>query len=232
MRLLVFQHATHEGLGLFRQLLEDDGHHITIYRPDLGGRAPELRQFDGLWVLGGAVQIWQADAFQWLRNELEMVRHAVVDLEMPFFGICLGHQMLAHVLGGKVGPARHPEIGISSVQVSPERPEFLGLDRPVNTFQWHSAEVTTPPPNCQVIASSEACDVQALAWGETVRSVQFHPEVDRAVLRDWSQNPAVGKDFDHANGKGALEACLCQMDAMRPELLRLAECLYRNWMAN
>lgn len=231
MRLLVFQHAPHEGLGLFQPLLEDDGHQITIYRPDLGGPAPDLSAFDGLWVLGGVVQVWQADELEWLANELEMVRQAVVELKMPIFGICLGHQMLAHVLGGEVGPARHPEIGISLVQLSSARPEFLGLDLVMNTFQWHSAEVTEPPPGGQVIASSEACSVQALVWGKTAYSVQFHPEVDHTVLRNWCQDPAVAEAFDKANGRGAMKACLSQIDAMTSETQHLAERLYRNWMA-
>lgn len=232
MRIVVFQHAPHEGLGLFQPLFDADGHQVTIFRPDLGGPAPDLSRFDGLWVLGGAVQIWQAETLDWLRHELALVRRAVVDLNMPFFGICLGHQMLAHVLGGRVGPARRPEIGISSVQLSPERPEFLGVAASIQTFQWHSAEVTAVPPDCQVTAWSPACGVQALSWGATARSVQFHPEVDQAGLRIWAMDPAVGEAFDQANGAGAMEACLEQMNAMRSETLRLAEQLYRNWLAD
>lgn len=232
MRILVFQHALHEGLGLFEPLLQHDGHQITIYRPDLGGPAPDLEKFDGLWVLGGVVQVWQAETLDWVRHELELVRRAVVDLKMPFFGICLGHQMLAHVLGGTVGPARSPEIGISLVQLSPERPEFSGLAPSIKTFQWHRAEVTALPPDCLVTAWSEACKVQAMSWGSTARSVQFHPEVDQAGLRTWAKDPAVGEAFDQANGVGAMEACLEQMNALRSETLRLAEHLYCNWMAN
>lgn len=230
MRLLVFQHGANEGLGLFERFFRRDGHDVTAYRPDLPGPAPDLADFDGLWVMGGVAQIWEADELGWLRDELDLVRRAVIDLKMPFFGICLGHQMLAHVLGGRVGPAGIPETGVTPVALSEEHAEFHGLARTVTTFQWHSAEVTAPPPGARVTATSDACRVQALAWGDRARSVQFHPEVDRSVLQQWCENPEVPDAFDRRNGAGAMAACLDRLDMLKPDLDHLAESLYRNWM--
>jgi GMP synthase-like glutamine amidotransferase len=232
MRLLVIQHSPIDGLGLFQRLLEQDNHDVTVFRPDLGGPAPDLAEFDGLWVMGGAMQVWEANNIAWLRAELDLVRHAVADLGLPYFGVCLGHQILAHVLGGQVAPARVPEIGFLPVQFAPDRPEFRGLDPQHVTFHFHSAEVATLPPDAQVIASSDNCRVQAMAWGDTATSVQFHPEIDLNALRLWATDPEVEKSYDAANGQGAFANCLTQITQMRQPIETLAAGLYRNWLRN
>ena len=86
---------TSQNPGIFRDFA--DIQNISFHEIDLhaGDKIPNLEKFDGLWVMGGSMNVWEEEEFPWLIEEKEAIRHAVEDLNMPFLGICLGHQLLA-----------------------------------------------------------------------------------------------------------------------------------------
>lgn len=97
---------------------------------------------------------------------------------IPVLGICLSHQLIAHVLGGRVGPSRSPEFGEVLVEVRSDSTLFDGVPRRFWAWESHNDEVIEPPDGAEVTASSESCRVQALEVpGRLVFGVQFHPEV-------------------------------------------------------
>ena len=106
MRFLVFQHIACEHPGAFRDYFAEDGISWDVAELDEGEDIPDLDGYDALWVMGGPMDMWEKVANPWFEFEIEAVRKAVLDLQMPFMGICLGHQILAEALGGEVGPAR------------------------------------------------------------------------------------------------------------------------------
>ena len=61
----------------------------------------ELDAYDGLIMLGGGYMPDETDRAPWLADEAELVRHAL-DTDLPQLGICLGGQLIAHVIGGDV----------------------------------------------------------------------------------------------------------------------------------
>ena len=157
MRLLVLQHITVEHPGVFRDFLKEDGVEWDAVELDGGEPIPSLAGYDALWVMGGPMDVWEEERYPWLVDEKAVIREAVSERGMPFFGICLGHQLLADALGGEVAPMAQPEIGILDVELTPagrSDPLLAGLPQGFKCLQWHGAEVVEPPPDATVLAGS------------------------------------------------------------------------------
>jgi len=96
----------------------------------------------------------------------------------PILGICLGHQLIAHTLGGKVVKGKNAEYGVSRVEV--DRPGVLleGLPASFNAWVSHFDEVQRMPAGFASLAHSDTCAHEAMECvGKKLFSVQFHPEV-------------------------------------------------------
>lgn len=139
---------------------------------------------DGAWgavvITGSPASVharepWSEAAARWLP--------AVVASGTPVLGVCYGHQLIAHALGGRTERSpRGPEVGRSDVSLDVDDPLFDGLPRTLPVLQLHWDHVVEPPAGARVLASSARCPVQAMAIGDTVRSVQFHPEFDEQIV--------------------------------------------------
>jgi GMP synthase-like glutamine amidotransferase len=148
MKILVLQHARVEHPGSFRHLLEEDGHIWTPVHLDEGEALPSLDGFDALWVMGGPMDVWDEEQYPWLKDEKAFIRDAVEIRGLPFFGLCLGHQLLAEALGGSCGKAEHSEVGVMDVQLTEEGATGILFDDLPEIFpclQWHGAEVKQMP---------------------------------------------------------------------------------------
>lgn len=234
MHLLVLQHATIEHSGIFRSFLTEDGHSWDTVELDQGESLPDdLSGYDGLWVLGGPMDVWQEDAYPWLKAEKAFIRNAVEELGVPYLGLCLGHQLLAEALGGAVGKSARPEIGVYDVQLTEAGASGIFLDGVPETFpclQWHSAEVSLMPAGAHCLATSPDCAVQAMSWGPRAYSLQFHVEIEPDTVTNWAGIPEYAESLDAAMGPtGAAkfeQDCNAQMRVFND----MAERIYINWM--
>src|SRR4051812_26984631 len=110
-KLLVFQHAASEPLGVLDPMLRERGFRVRYinFARDPAAQ-PDLERYYGLVVLGGPMHVDQAEAYPHLRIEIEAIREAL-RREIPVLGICLGAQLLAAALGAHVRPNPVREIG-------------------------------------------------------------------------------------------------------------------------
>jgi GMP synthase-like glutamine amidotransferase len=192
MRILVFQHVAIEHPGIFRTFWANAGHDWRVVELDAREAIPGLESYDLLVVMGGPMDVWQEKAHPWLAREKAAIRRWVRDLGRPYFGVCLGHQLLAASLGGEVGLMARPEVGLARVELTPdgqEDPLFNGFEAGFDTFQWHGAEVSRLPEGAIILAGNSACPAQAIRWGRHAYGVQFHTEIEPDAVSEWEQIP-------------------------------------------
>ncbi len=128
---------------------------------------------------------WSERTARWLP---EVLKRAT-----PFLGICYGHQLLAHALGGEVGMnPRGREIGAIEVALTDEgaRDPVLGIDRILRVNASHRQSVLRLPEGARLLAGNAADPHQAFAIGERAWGVQFHPEWDHDVIRGYLEERA------------------------------------------
>jgi len=234
MRLLVFQHIDCEHPGQLRHYLQQDGVDWTAVELDAGEPIPALENFDALWVMGGPMDVWDVEEHPWLVAEKQAIRRWVRELNRPYLGLCLGHQLLADALGGTCGPQRPPEIGVLEVELTPEGsadPIFSGMPDIQKCLQWHSACVAQPPEDAAVLAGSGVCRVQAMRVGAHAWSMQYHVEAEPDTVENWGAVPAYRQALESALGPGSLARLKADVDENIGDFMGNAERLYRNFRA-
>jgi GMP synthase-like glutamine amidotransferase len=141
MHFLVFQHIPVEHPGIFRDFMTKDGITWDTIELDEGDSIPELDNYDALIVMGGPMDVWEEDKHPWLITEKEAIRKAIVDFKLPYLGFCLGHQLMADALGGKVSKMPESEVGILNIELTGDGRNasiFSGLQK---KSQKHHQEV-------------------------------------------------------------------------------------------
>ncbi len=186
--VLIIQHAPHEHAAALRRALESQGIPSQVTKIWAGEGLPDPRKVSGLVSLGGPMGANDEIDFAWIRDELRMMKQ-IYELGLPIAGICLGGQMLARALGGKVSASEHPEIGWFEIKLNAD-----GLQDPLMSsagptprfYQWHY-DTFLPPAGAKSLANSQICAHQAFRAGEHAYGFQFHPEADAQLVDEWLQ---------------------------------------------
>ncbi len=233
-RIIVFQHIACEHPGIFRKFMQEDGIEWEAVELDEGEPIPNLAKFDAMISMGGPMDVWQEDQFPWLRAEKDAIQEAVRVRNMPFLGVCLGHQLLADATGGSVGLAAIPEVGMLDVELTADgqsNPITQNLPNKFKTLQWHGAEVKSLPEDADVLMSSPLCSVQAFSIGQNALGIQFHVETGPQTIDEWNAVPEYEAALRKTFGENGADELRKQAEDFQTSISETAELLYRNWIS-
>jgi len=135
--------------------------------------------FDGVVVTGSRSSVYWDEP--WIETTAAWVAEAI-DRDIPTLGICWGHQLLAHVLGGTVEDMGAYEVGYSEIERLGESRLLSGISQTFTAFTSHSDEVSQLPPGATPLAKNEYSN-HGFRY-DHVFGVQFHPEYDTKTARD------------------------------------------------
>jgi GMP synthase (glutamine-hydrolysing) len=229
MRALVLQHIACEPPGVYEDVLRERGAAIHRVEVDAGEELPDWREFDLIVAMGGPMSV--NDDLAWLHAEKRLVAAAVRG-GSAFFGACLGAQLLAASLGGRVYPGGQPEVGLLPVTLTEAArcdPVFAGLPAQLMTLQWHG-DTFDLPPGAVALASSPAYSSQAFRWGERAYAIQFHLELSTAMAREWAAVPAYAQALDQTLGPGSFGALLGELEGGAEQLNTDGRRLFSQWL--
>jgi GMP synthase (glutamine-hydrolysing) len=180
MRLLIIQHDTNKGLGLFEGPFREAG--LELDTRLAGGDPLTLDDHAGVVVLPGlADPIDDTEAVARTRN---ILREAL-ERRLPTLGICLGAELLAEAAGAATVPCV-PEFGFHGVTLDPAADHdalLSGLPDSVVVFHAHTFACELPA-GAVALAHSES-GLQAFRLGDRAWGIQFHPEPTMEMLDDW-----------------------------------------------
>ena len=232
-RALVFQHMNYDHPGRFLDFFADDGIVPEMVRLWEGQAIPNLAPYDFLFVLGGAQDTWQISEHPWMLAEKAAIREWVWDRAKPYFGVCLGHQLLCDALGGEVALGADAEVGVYDVSLTQDGKEhdlFKGVEPSSKVMQWHWAEVKRAPQGAKVLASSDRAAIQAIAIDSHAVGTQFHCEFTPQSMATWSSLPGHLASLEKQNGVGAYRRLLDEATPLMPEMARMTRRIYDNLM--
>jgi GMP synthase-like glutamine amidotransferase len=190
MHVLVIKNVFSEGPGTIEEHLRSQGVPYSIIDLSIGEAAPEPDAFTHLLIMGGPMAVYEMHRYPYLIKEALLIDRAA-KANRHIMGVCLGAQMLAHVLGARVYPGTKKEIGWYEVALTAE-----GMnDRLMSTlalpgrsaaqvFQWHGDTFDLPSGSVR-LASSDLYPIQAFRYGDRVYGLQFHIEVTPKIVHDW-----------------------------------------------
>ncbi|MGB9729586.1 MAG: type 1 glutamine amidotransferase [Thermoprotei archaeon] len=173
MRVLAIYNHPIETLGTFREFIDNVK---EIYADEIKGD----EKFDALIIMGGPMGVYEKNKYSFLEVEIKLIKKAFKENKL-LLGICLGSQLIAEALGGKVikGPYG-PEIGIMKVKNLGEFKNIYGDEMTV--FQWHS-DTFSLPDDAELLAYSSRY-FQAFKIKKTL-ALQFHLEVTSELVSKW-----------------------------------------------
>jgi GMP synthase (glutamine-hydrolysing) len=151
-----------------------------------GESLPDLDDIDGVLSLGGEQSVVNIDADPMLTAEAAFMREAV-EREIPVLGVCLGGQLLAHALGGRVVRLPQPIIEWFPIEALPEAagdPVVGALPDGAMALHWNEDGIEAPPGAVELLRRPRGT-VEAFRYGETAWGVQFHPEAHDEGLDSW-----------------------------------------------
>jgi GMP synthase (glutamine-hydrolysing) len=217
-QVLVVQHEAEAPPGWLGEWLTAAGLELDVILPFAGQPLPgSLSRHAALVVLGGAMGAYDDASHPWLTQTKQLLREAV-ETDVATFGICLGHQLACVALGGSVAPHPHGrQVGVLPIRWKAEAaddPLFAPVNPAARGLQWNNDVVVGLPSGAVLMAGTpdggpQVVRLAARAWG-----VQFHPEVDQALVERWAKSDErEGDDRDQD-----IDAALRELGKAEPEL--------------
>ncbi len=227
--LLVLQHIACEPPGAYEDELLERNVEFARLELDEGDPLPDWHDFDGIVAMGGPMGAYEDD-LPWMRPEKQLIADAV-HAGLPYWGVCLGAQLLAASLGANVHPGPTPEVGVLSVHLTPEAatdPVFATLPDEFPALQWHN-DTFELPAGATRLAYSPAYEQQAFVF-KRAYALQFHLEVSSSLATDWGDVPAYAEALEGQLGPDGLPQLIGAIRAREDEMRLLSRRMFATWL--
>ncbi len=188
MRLHSLEHEPFEGLANIEVWAKDRGHSISRTLLFNNEELPDIDDFDWLVIMGGSMNTYEEEEYAWLKEEKNFIVEAIASKKIVL-GVCLGSQLIADVLGGRVSKNRYKEIGWFPVSLTRDAKNssiFSTLPGTFTAFHWHG-DTFEIPYGAVRIAESAGCANQAFEYGRAI-GLQFHLEYSVESINLMFQN--------------------------------------------
>jgi len=188
MKFLVFQHVPHEHVGFIADFAQTHKIRLDIIELWKQYQIPSIIDYDALIIMGGPMGVYNGSTEYPSKNdEINTILEGLG--KVPMFGFCLGHQLLANVLGANVHPniisnKKVKEIGYYTIELTAEgkkSPFFKGFSSQMEVFLWHG-DVCELPENAKLLATSPLCHNQAFSYNN-IFGLQFHFEITTKMVK-------------------------------------------------
>ena len=187
--ILVLVHQKTSTPGRIGELLEERGYRIDRRCACIGEDIPEsVDGYAGVVVFGGPMSANDDGCSEGIRKELDFIPK-VLDAGVPFFGICLGGQLLARVLGANVAPHADGHVEVGYYRVSPTDAGRHLFEHSEHFYQFHREGFEVPETATLLATGAESYPNQAFSYGNAL-GIQFHPEITRAMIDRWTMGGA------------------------------------------
>jgi len=228
--IVFLKHIDLEGPGTLELFFRKSGFKIDILDLEAGDKIPkDVHRLAAVVSLGGPMNVYEEDKYPFLKQEDIFIKK-ILQLNIPFLGICLGSQLLAKACGAKVGKSPKPEIGFFDVALTEHGQRdtlFRNIKPFFKVFQWHE-DMFEIPENALWLSKSLACPHQAFRAGTTAYGFQFHAEINREMIVAWMKK--YWKLNDVLDCEKARKI-LSQYDEGQAQLRQIAQQIYKNFVA-
>jgi GMP synthase-like glutamine amidotransferase len=177
-KLLIIQHEDLTTAGTTLDWAKERNLEVHTWWPATEAAPQKLECFVGVVICGGTMDTFEEDKFPWLKNEKQFLQEAL-KAKTKMFGLCLGAQLLAEALGGKVYYHHGWEIGFVQIE-NPATKENIAV------FHWHHCTFDLPS-KAELFFTNDYCKNQAFKLQDQVIATQFHPEATLGWVKDCAE---------------------------------------------
>ena len=227
--ILIVKHIDIEGPGTLGDFLLKKGEPFRVVELNAGERfSKDLRGIKAIVVLGGPMNVYEEDKYPFLKDENIFIQR-ILKAEIPYFGSCLGSQLLAKAAGARVVRSPVKEIGWYQIALTADGksdPFFQGFREDEDIYHWHG-DMFEIPQNGALLASGTGCPHQAFRVGKNAYGIQFHVEVTDKSIKEWCD------EYSATDLPGRKEHCAVMLEGYtrnKEQFNRQGNQLYENFM--
>ncbi len=189
MKAHYIQHVPFEGPANLKPWLHGKNIPLSTTRMYKNDPLPALDDIDFLIIMGGPMSVGDEKIYPWLAEEMRYIETAI-GKKKHVLGICLGAQLIAHVLGAGIRKNRYREIGWFPVHIDGDQGEaglFRNIPEIITPFHWHG-DTFDIPAGAVKCAGSRGCGNQAFVYNGRIAALQFHLEADTPGIKSLINN--------------------------------------------
>jgi GMP synthase-like glutamine amidotransferase len=228
--IVILEHISCEPAGAYEDELRDRGLAFQRVRLDRAEALPRQEEVGAIVAMGGPMGVYDEAIHPWLGAEKRFIADAVAD-GRPYWGVCLGAQLLAASMGAAVSSGAAPEVGVGRVELSESAagdPVFAAAPAAFDALHWHG-DTYELPPGAIGLASSAQYRQQAFVLNRAY-ALQFHLEVTPALAQEWLAVPAYRDSLREVMGADGPARLLGQLERAAPSAIELGRRLFGRWL--